>query len=228
MLIDEKDDVIILEGLEKCLEGSLQNRPLCRTLAGLELARDLYISSNYEKSVENFSNKCSQQPAAVVAELQEVKRHKAASAVLPTVANKVEQIELDTSVSGQPAKKSAFRTGKEQFLLEGGKLPTPAATSTSSSGGMSSLIKKAAGGKSDDSPLPEELKNCDKALVEKIEAEIVVRGQPVTFGDIAGLEFAKKCVNELICWPMTRPDLFQGLRSLPKGLLLFGPPGTGT
>ncbi|KAF1787821.1 P-loop containing nucleoside triphosphate hydrolase [Phytophthora cactorum] len=43
----------------------------------------------------------------------------------------------------------------------------------------------------------------------------------------AGLQFAKKCVNELVIWPMARPDIFTGLRSLPKGLLLFGPPGTG-
>ena len=68
---------------------------------------------------------------------------------------------------------------------------------------------------------------------------------------IAGLGFAKKAVIELVVWPMKRPDLFTGLRALPKGrrhesrvvgprsmyltvckcvsvgLLLFGPPGTG-
>ncbi|ETW07881.1 hypothetical protein, variant 1 [Aphanomyces invadans] len=71
------------------------------------------------------------------------------------------------------------------------------------------------------------LKACDPELISKIEMEIVDAGDPVSFDDIAGLSFAKKCVNELVIWPMARPDIFTGLRSLPKGLLLFGPPGTG-
>eukprot|EP01041_Mallomonas_annulata_P005058 gene5058-10128_t len=75
--------------------------------------------------------------------------------------------------------------------------------------------------------LPPELQHCEVELVEKIESDIIQHGQPVTFEDIAGLEFAKKCVQELICWPMLRPDIFTGLRSVPRGLLLFGPPGTG-
>ena len=64
-------------------------------------------------------------------------------------------------------------------------------------------------------------------MVDKIMQEVQQKGDPVTFDQIAGLEFAKKSVIELVCWPMERPDIFTGLRSLPKGLLLFGPPGTG-
>lgn len=70
--------------------------------------------------------------------------------------------------------------------------------------------------------LPEELKGCDPVLIERIENEIIDRGQPTTFDDIAGLEFAKKTIIELIVWPMKNPQLFQGLRALPRGLLLFG------
>mmetsp|Transcript_24418 Transcript_24418/g.52782 ORF Transcript_24418/g.52782 Transcript_24418/m.52782 type:complete len:577 (-) Transcript_24418:859-2589(-) len=75
--------------------------------------------------------------------------------------------------------------------------------------------------------LPEELSGCDKELVEKINNEIVDSGQKVTFDDIAGLENAKKTVYEMVILPMKRPDLFTGLRACPKGMLLFGPPGTG-
>jgi SpoVK/Ycf46/Vps4 family AAA+-type ATPase len=48
--------------------------------------------------------------------------------------------------------------------------------------------------------LPPELAHLDKELVAKIENDIIDQGQQVTFDDIAGLEFAKKCVQELICW----------------------------
>lgn len=49
-------------------------------------------------------------------------------------------------------------------------------------------------------PLPAELENFDRELIEKIEADIIDNGHPVSFSDISGLEFAKKCVTELICW----------------------------
>lgn len=52
------------------------------------------------------------------------------------------------------------------------------------------------------------LANCDKELVEKIEADIVHKGQAVTFDDISGLEFAKKCVTELICWSLISHKFF--------------------
>ena len=48
---------------------------------------------------------------------------------------------------------------------------------------------------------------------------------PITWDDIAGLDFVKKTIKEIVIWPMLRPDIFKGLRGPPKGLLLFGPPG---
>jgi SpoVK/Ycf46/Vps4 family AAA+-type ATPase len=51
------------------------------------------------------------------------------------------------------------------------------------------------------------------------------KSHPVAWEDIAGLEHAKKSIREIVVWPMLRPDLFNGIRGPPKGLLLFGPPG---
>lgn len=49
----------------------------------------------------------------------------------------------------------------------------------------------------------------------------------VEWKDISGLEHAKETITEAVTWPLLRPDLFTGLRRPLKGLLLFGPPGTG-
>jgi len=70
-------------------------------------------------------------------------------------------------------------------------------------------------------------KNIDMKMVELIKNEIMDAGEPITWDDIAGLQFAKDMVKEIVVWPMLRPDIFTGLRGPPKGLLLFGPPGTG-
>ena len=64
-------------------------------------------------------------------------------------------------------------------------------------------------------------------MVELIEGEIMEKQPNITWDDIAGLEFAKKTINEIIIWPMLRPDIFTGMRAPPRGIMLFGPPGTG-
>lgn len=48
---------------------------------------------------------------------------------------------------------------------------------------------------------------------------------PIIFNCKGGLEFQKETIQEIVIWPMMRPDIFRGLRGPPKGLLLFGPPG---
>ncbi len=130
-----------------------------------------------------------------------------------------------------------FTSGRSMFVSDGGKFNSPKKKEGGSKGSAiaAGLLAKrsvpqtkgAGNGKEDDYELPEELSHLDKALVQRIESEVISNGEEVLFDDIAGLEFAKKCVQELICWPILRPDLFTGLRSLPRGVLLFGPPGTG-
>ena len=47
----------------------------------------------------------------------------------------------------------------------------------------------------------------------------------VTWGEVAGLEDAKKAIQEVIVYPVKRPDLFP--LGWSRGMLLFGPPGCG-
>ncbi|KAL8210365.1 hypothetical protein R6Q57_007097 [Mikania cordata] len=67
----------------------------------------------------------------------------------------------------------------------------------------------------------------DPKLVEMINSIIVDRSPSVKWEDIAGLEKAKQALLEMVILPTKRKDLFTGLRRPAKGLLLFGPPGTG-
>lgn len=67
----------------------------------------------------------------------------------------------------------------------------------------------------------------DQNIIDRIKHEILDSTPTLTFDDIAGLTSTKKIIQEIVVWPLLRPDIFKGLRNPPKGLLLFGPPGTG-
>lgn len=67
----------------------------------------------------------------------------------------------------------------------------------------------------------------DRSAAKQILNEIVIRGDEVHWSDIAGLEIAKSALREAVVYPFLRPDLFMGLREPARGMLLFGPPGTG-
>jgi katanin p60 ATPase-containing subunit A1 len=67
----------------------------------------------------------------------------------------------------------------------------------------------------------------DRLYISMIEREIINRNLSVTFDDIAALELAKRLLNEAVVLPLIMPEYFTGIREPWKGVLLFGPPGTG-
>jgi len=70
----------------------------------------------------------------------------------------------------------------------------------------------------------------DDDLEECIRKELIPANEiKVTFSDIGGLDDVKESVQEAVMLSLKRPDLFKGdgvLKSC-KGVLIFGPPGTG-
>ena len=67
----------------------------------------------------------------------------------------------------------------------------------------------------------------DGELAEGLEREILDRSPSVRWDDIAGLRDAKRLLEEATVLPLWMPEYFRGLRRPWKGVLMFGPPGTG-
>lgn len=64
-------------------------------------------------------------------------------------------------------------------------------------------------------------------LATSIYRDICMANPGVYFKDIVGLSEAKRLLKEAVLMPMKYPSLFTGLLEPWKGILLFGPPGTG-
>ncbi|XP_034038596.1 vacuolar protein sorting-associated protein 4B isoform X2 [Thalassophryne amazonica] len=78
------------------------------------------------------------------------------------------------------------------------------------------------GSESDDGEDPEK-----KKFQNQLSGAIVMEKPNIKWDDVAGLEGAKEALKEAVILPIKFPHLFTGKRTPWKGILLFGPPGTG-
>ncbi|PPS09358.1 hypothetical protein GOBAR_AA11276 [Gossypium barbadense] len=69
----------------------------------------------------------------------------------------------------------------------------------------------------------------DNEFEKRIRPEVIPANEiGVTFADIGAMDDIKESLQELVMLPLRRPDLFNGGLLKPcRGILLFGPPGTG-
>jgi katanin p60 ATPase-containing subunit A1 len=113
--------------------------------------------------------------------------------------------------------------------------PSPPAPRSGGAGRSSAESRKSAAGgdsaangeKKKFSELAKEEGWADTELIEGVERDIVEGKVNVTMDSIAGLGEAKHLLHEAVVLPIWMPEYFQGIRRPWKGILMFGPPGTG-
>uniref|UniRef100_A0A8C7XZF4 vesicle-fusing ATPase n=1 Tax=Oryzias sinensis TaxID=183150 RepID=A0A8C7XZF4_9TELE len=66
-----------------------------------------------------------------------------------------------------------------------------------------------------------------KKFKDQLSGAIVMEKPNIKWNDVAGLEGAKEALKEAVILPIKFPHLFTGKRTPWRGILLFGPPGTG-
>ncbi|KAF4089500.1 hypothetical protein AMELA_G00067110 [Ameiurus melas] len=66
-----------------------------------------------------------------------------------------------------------------------------------------------------------------KKFQNQLSGAIVMEKPNILWNDVAGLEGAKEALKEAVILPIKFPHLFTGKRTPWRGILLFGPPGTG-
>ncbi|KAL4497847.1 hypothetical protein ABPG72_000602 [Tetrahymena utriculariae] len=67
----------------------------------------------------------------------------------------------------------------------------------------------------------------DSDLIAMLERDVVDQNPNISFDQIAELDKAKDMLQEAVLLPILIPQYFRGIRRPLKGVLMFGPPGTG-
>jgi len=74
----------------------------------------------------------------------------------------------------------------------------------------------------------DDFKEALKEIEPSTLREVLIEVPKVNWDRVGGLDDVKQMLRESVEWPLTNPDAFKrmGIRP-PRGILLFGPPGTG-
>jgi len=168
-----------------------------------EKAIDLAKRATEEDNKKNYEEACKLYENAVQYFLHALKYETQSDSSKATIRAKCKQYldraeKLKTYVAGKNDKKKPVKAGES-----------------------SSKKDKDGDSDSDDSD-PEK-----KKMQTKLEGAIVMEKPNVKWDDVAGLESAKEALKEAVILPIKFPHLFTGNRKPWRGILLFGPPGTG-
>lgn len=142
-------------------------------------------------------------------------RHGAAAAPDPSLVQPYRPPAFTSTTGSRPAR--AGEKGRRQPVTGGGGDDTKTFSNRTLT-----LLKLGA-----DDELPETLEGLDRQFIERVCNEVVGTGVSLQWDDIAGCTETKKIIQEVVLYPIINPSLFTGILSPPKGILLFGPPGTG-
>src|SRR5579885_1350755 len=74
----------------------------------------------------------------------------------------------------------------------------------------------------------EDFENALKDVMPSAMREVFIENPDVSWEEVGGLETVKRELQEAVEWPLKYPDLYTTIGySMPKGVLLYGPSGTG-
>lgn len=74
----------------------------------------------------------------------------------------------------------------------------------------------------------DDFENSLKDITPSAMREVYLETPDVMWSEIGGLDGVKKELREAVEWPLKYPDLYKAIGySMPKGILLYGPSGTG-
>uniref|UniRef100_A0A5B6YPN8 microtubule-severing ATPase n=1 Tax=Davidia involucrata TaxID=16924 RepID=A0A5B6YPN8_DAVIN len=165
-----------------------------------------YISSSEQEKVKSYHQKISKWQGQVSERLQTLSRRTGGTSTDKNFLTHVQNAAVPSTVSN--ARKDALKK-------------------SSGSPRHGSIVRNQSDKVISSKPKQDSGAGYDEKLVEMINSVIVDRSPSVKWEDIAGLEKAKQALLEMVILPTKRRDLFTGLRRPARGLLLFGPPGTG-